>query len=138
MRNARKEREKDLKDNKTEAKQRDSKRTVVQPVNRTDLKVGDTVALLSSRSSSRPFYLGRILKVTNSTIEVHWYHNTKFDGTYTLEYARKKGRGVGAPSIGRVYKTRVLDTVLSVTGVRGRLEKEELKRLLALVKEKQR
>ena len=104
-RNARKEREKDVRDNKREAKQRDSKRAVVQPINRTDLKVGDTVALLSSPSSSRPFYLGRILKVTNSTIEVHWYHNTKVDGTYTLEYARKKGRGVGAPSLGRVYKT---------------------------------
>ena len=128
-------REKDLKDNNTEAKQRDSKQTVVQPLNRTDLKVGDTVALLSSPSSSRPFYLARILKVTNSTIEIHWYHNTKVDGTYTLEYEKKKGRGVGAPSIGRVYKTRVLDTVLSVTGVRGRLEKEELKRLLGLVKQ---
>ena len=129
-RNRRVEREKEEYDHKEEAK----RPRVVVPYNRTPV-VGKTVAILPRQQSSRPFYLGKVTHVTTHTVRIHWYHNTRVDGTYTLEYGKKSGKGLGPAAIGSVYRTRIIDTVASVTGTRGRIQSGELNRILALVKQ---
>ena len=79
--------------------------------------------------------MGKVLHVTTHTVKIHWYHNKKVDGTYTLEYGKKKGKGVGPASVATIYKTKVIDTVASVAGQRGRIQSGELNRILALVKQ---
>jgi hypothetical protein len=110
----------------------------IEPVNRGNPTVGSALAILSPNGANRPFYLAKVLKVNSKTIKVHWYNNKKVDGTYTLEYGKKKGKGVGKPKTATLYRTTIVDTVASVKGLRGRIEREELTRILALVKQARR
>ena len=69
----------------------------------------------------------------NEKLKVHWFHSKKIDGTYTLEYGAKKGKGVGPAHVAFVLKKDVLDSVLSLENKKkGVIEKNELKRLVSL------
>ena len=107
----------------------------IKPVNR-NARVGDTVAILAPASASSPIYLAKVLKITARKIEVQWFGSKSVDGTYNLQFAAKKGKGVGAPITATLWKETVIDTVVSMKGIRkrsGKISKVELKRLLDLV-----
>ena len=107
----------------------------MKPINR-NANVGDNVAILSPASSDKPIYLARVLTVTDRKIRVQWYGNKSVDGTYTLQYAAKKGRGVGPAKVATLWKETIIDTTVSLKGKKsGKIEKSELKRLLSLAKQ---
>ena len=129
-RNKRRREQQDIEQNKKKAKVVPKK---IKPVNR-KAKVGDTVAILPAASASIPIYLARVLAVTDRKIRVQWYGSKSVDGTYNLQFAAKKKKGVGAPIIAILWKETVVDTVVSMKGKKsGKIERAELKRLLALV-----
>ena len=106
----------------------------VKPINRDKLAIGDAVAILAPKGASLPFYLGKVMKISPKKIGLQWYgHNKTVDGTYVLQFQAKKGKGVGPPITATVWRETVIDTVGSMRGKKkGKVEKGELKRLLAL------
>ena len=107
------------------------------------LKENDVVAILASeknrRKDGRSFYLGKILKIrrvkdySTEFIEIQDYHSQKEDTVYTLAFGKKKGKGVGPPITGIIGRDNVLTKVKSVKGLKGKLSKDELKRIRGLI-----
>ena len=101
------------------------------------MTAGDAVAILAPKGTVQPFYLGRVIKSNATKVNVHWYgHNKTVNDTYILQFKAKDGKGVGPAIEGTVWLETVIDTVLSMKGKqKGKIEKVELKRLLALAQQ---
>ena len=128
---------KEFKEHKEEAKIAD-KPVPAKPVNRTRFKKGDVVAVLS-KTKDRLFNLARVDEVFSDKLRVHWFGSKRLDSTYTLEYSQKQGKGVGPPNIGTIWKEAAVDSVTSMaTKSKGKIEKNELARLVALSQEANR
>jgi hypothetical protein len=122
--------QKQINENKKKANQPPPK---AKPLNRDKIKTGDVVAILTPKGAALPFYLGKVIKFSTRKISIQWYGHKKVNGTYILQYKHKKGKGVGPPITASVSRETVIDTVVSLRGKKkGKIEKVELKRLLAL------
>jgi len=128
---------KELNEHKDEAKEADKahKGTPIRPINRTRFAEGDTVAVLTTEND-RPFNLARVVAVLQEKLRVHWYGSKKVDSTYTLEYAQKKSKGVGAPNEATIWKESVVDSVSSMANKKsGKIDQAERERLVVLARQ---
>ena len=130
------EEKKQMNENKKKANEAVAPATVA-PINRDNLTAGDAVAILAPKGTVQPFYLGRVIKSNATKVNVHWYgHNKTVNDTYILQFKAKDGKGVGPAIEGTVWLETVIDTVLSMKGKqKGKIEKVELKRLIALAQQ---
>jgi hypothetical protein len=128
----------------------------VQPINRTNIREGDTVAVLASGSAAVPFYLAKVLAVhtDQQKLRVHWFKSQAADGNYLLEYkpgrqqqpprlpgtvgARPQHKARATPNTALIWEHTVIDTAPSMRAKqRGKLSRADLTRLLALAAEGQ-
>ena len=104
---------KEIDANSREAKRIDKENSDFEAINRDDIKVGDTVCVLSS-SSDKLFFLARTVAVTAQKLQIHWYGSKKIDSTYTLEYGQKASKGLGPPNLATIWRHTIIYNINTI------------------------
>jgi hypothetical protein len=145
-----KERER-LKSSQRKSEENDKKKKEVVPINRTNLHVGDVVAVLVSNKKKKTpaFYLAKVLAVQQQEkkLKIQWYTDQGADGKRALEW-RKPTRSLpgtvassskqprAKPHVAIIWQHTVIDSVPSMKNkTRGKLSREDDARLQTLAAE---
>jgi transposase len=156
-RNRRLQERKEMKTNEHKSQENDKKNKAeeeVRPINRTNIHVGDVIAVLASNSAAVPFYLAKVLALLKEQqkLRVHWFKSQAADANYLLEYklgrqqqqqrlpgtvgASSQHKAKATPHVALIWEHAVIDTAPSMKGKqRGKLSRLDLTRLSTLAEE---
>jgi hypothetical protein len=123
--------EKEMREHKEEA----SKPTPRYVPNRSPKK-GDVIAIYPPNTEEDLIYVGQVVNLSSTKVEVHWWSSKKIDGIWTPQFLAKKGKGHAGPYTGQIWREAVIDILDDLHGLkRGKIKKQQLNEITTLAKE---
>ena len=99
--------------------------------------VGDVVAIYAPKSEATLFFVAKILSVSATKFDIHWWDTKTIDGTWSEQFLAKKGKGTAGPYVGQISKESVIDKIPNLVGQKkGKIPAAQLAEIIKLVKGK--
>jgi len=99
--------------------------------------VGDVVAIYAPKDESNLFFIGKVLSVSATKFDVHWWDSKTIDGIWSEQFLAKKGKGTAGPYVGQIHKEAVIDKVPNFFGQKkGKIAPSHLAEIVKLVNAK--
>ena len=74
------------------------------------------VAIYAPKGESNLFFIGKVLSVSATKFDVHWWDSKTIDGIWSEQFLAKKGKGTAGPYVGQIHKEAVIDKVPNLFG----------------------
>ena len=94
------------------------------------------IAIYPPKDEDDLIFVGKVLSVSPTKYEVHWWSAKNIDGTWGPQFLSKKGKGHAGVYSGQIWKEAVLDVLTDLRGKKtGKIGKKQLDEVINIAKD---